>query len=155
MSKSPVLEVVVRKQLGVTLIDVAFSSEGRVTALFGPSGSGKTSIINMIAGLLKPERGRICVGDKVLFDAERHISIPTHKRRIGYVFQDARLFPHLSVQSNLDYGRKMNGLKRDLDEEARVIAMLDIGHLIPRTPGQLSGGEKQRVAIGRALLLRP
>lgn len=155
MSAAPVLEIALRKQLGETLIDVAFTTEGRVTALFGPSGSGKTSIINMIAGIIEPELGRIRVGETILFDRERHISVPTHKRRIGYVFQDARLFPHLNVRRNLDYGRKMNGIKTDPDEEARVIAMLDISRLITRMPGQLSGGEKQRVAIGRALLLKP
>ena len=149
------LEISVTKRLGETLIDLAFTSSGLVTALFGPSGSGKTSIINMIAGLLEPERGRIRIGDKKLFDAQQRVSIPTHKRRIGYVFQEARLFPHISVRRNLDYGRRMNGLKADADEEIRVLTMLDIAHLLPRMPGNLSGGEKQRVAIGRALLLRP
>ena len=102
MSAAPVLEIALRKQLGETLIDVAFTTEGRVTALFGPSGSGKTSIINMIAGIIEPELGRIPVGETILFDRERHISVPTHKRRIGYVFQDARLFPHLNVLENVD-----------------------------------------------------
>jgi molybdate transport system ATP-binding protein len=149
------LEIVATKQLGAALVDVSFSSVGRVTALFGPSGSGKTSIINMIAGLLKPERGRIRIGDKVLYDAKQRISIPVHKRRIGCVFQEARLFPHFNVKKNLDYGRWMNGLKPDPDEETRVCALLDIGHLLDRRPGKLSGGERQRVAIGRALLAKP
>jgi molybdate transport system ATP-binding protein len=93
MSAGAILEVAVRKQLGDILIDVAFSSEGRVTALFGPSGSGKTSVVNMIAGLIEPERGRIRIGETVLFDNEHRIAISTHKRRIGYVFQDAGSFP--------------------------------------------------------------
>jgi molybdate transport system ATP-binding protein len=149
------IEVAVRKPLGTTLIDVAFSTEGQVTALFGPSGSGKTSIVNMIAGLLKPEWGRICLGDQVLFDSAKRISVPVHKRRIGYVFQDARLFPHMSVKRNLTYGRSMNRLATNAKQEAHVVNMLDIGPLLVRRPGRLSGGEKQRVAIGRALLLRP
>jgi molybdate transport system ATP-binding protein len=149
------IEVAARKLLGTTLIDVAFSTEGQVTALFGPSGSGKTSIVNMIAGLLKPEWGRICLGDQVLFDSAKRIAVPVHKRRIGYVFQDARLFPHMSVKHNLIYGRRMNRLASDAKEETHVINMLDIGPLLDRRPGKLSGGEKQRVAIGRALLPRP
>jgi molybdate transport system ATP-binding protein len=149
------LEVAVGKQLGSTLIDVAFESAGKVTALFGPSGSGKTSVVNMIAGLLKPEHGHIRVGEQVLFDSTKRIAVPAHKRRIGYVFQDARLFPHMKVKRNLIYGRWMNGLERDVAEETHIVEMLDIAHLLDRRPGKLSGGERQRVAIGRALLSRP
>jgi molybdate transport system ATP-binding protein len=154
-SLANVLEIRVRKQLGATLIDVEFASAGRVTALFGPSGSGKTSIVNMIAGLLSPDRGRIVVADRVLFDAAARVSIPVHKRRVGYVFQEARLFPHMSVRSNLGYGRLMNRLPVDRQEEARFLNMLNIGHLLDRKPGKLSGGEKQRIGIGRALLAKP
>lgn len=149
------MRVQVAKRLGETLIDVDFSSAGRVTALFGPSGSGKTSIINMISGLMKPERGRVVVGDKVLFDSAEKVFVPTHKRRIGYVFQEALLFPHFKVKSNLAFGRWMNRFPRDEAEEARILSMLDIGHLLERRPAKLSGGEKQRVAIGRALFAKP
>jgi len=123
--------------------------------LFGPSGSGKTSIINMVAGLLKPDRGSITLCDTVLFDAASGINVPPHRRHIGYVFQEGRLFPHLSVRQNLDYGRRMSGHPADVKEFARIVALLDIGHLAGRRPGSLSGGERQRVAIGRALLRRP
>jgi molybdate transport system ATP-binding protein len=104
------LSIDVTKALGATTIEAAFDSEGGVTALFGPSGAGKTSLINMIAGLLKPDRGRIEIDGDTLDDTARRIHVPAHRRRIGYVFQDARLFPHLSVEQNLDYGRRMNGL---------------------------------------------
>jgi molybdate transport system ATP-binding protein len=149
------LQVSVQKRLGDVQIDVAFASSGRATALFGPSGSGKTSVLNMIAGLIKPDDGRIALGDVVLYDHARRLAVPVHKRRIGYVFQEHRLFPHMNVKKNLDYGRRMNGLKYDPDEELRVLAMLGIDHLVDRRLSGLSGGEKQRIAIGRALLLKP
>ena len=126
-----------------------------MTALYGPSGSGKTTIVNMIAGLVTPDRGRITLDDTVLFDRARRINVPTHRRRIGYVFQEGRLFPHLSVAQNLDYGRWMLGLPYDAAERERVVALLDIGHLLKRRPGHLSGGERQRIAVGRALLSKP
>ncbi|SFL33712.1 molybdate transport system ATP-binding protein [Bradyrhizobium sp. NFR13] len=150
-----VLRVDVFKQLGEFSIDVAFTSEGRVTGLFGSSGAGKTSLVSMIAGLVQPDRGVIAVDSDVLYDGSAHIHVPPHRRRIGYVFQDARLFPHLSVAQNLDYGRRMNRLTRDPTEETRITEMLDIGHLLDRRPGGLSGGERQRVALGRALLSQP
>ena len=149
------LRVDVFKQLGHFTLDVAFTSEGRVTGLFGSSGAGKTSLVSMIAGLVTPDRGVIVVNNAVLYDRDRRIDLPVHRRRIGYVFQDARLFPHLSVAQNLDYGRRMNGLAHDEAGEKRVTDMLDIGHLMVRRPGGLSGGERQRVALGRALLARP
>src|SRR5690606_23363120 len=132
-----------------------FSSAGGVTALFGASGTGKTSLINMIAGLTKPDRGRIELDGDTLFDATRRIDVPASKRRIGTVFQEGRLFPHLSVKHNLDYGRWVSGYAADPTAFAHVVELLDIGHLLDRRPGKLSGGERQRVAIGRALLMRP
>jgi molybdate transport system ATP-binding protein len=149
------LRVEVFKQLGEFSIEASFTSEGRVTGLFGASGAGKTSLINMIAGLLKPDRGFIAVDNETLDDTARRVHVPPYRRRIGYVFQDARLFPHLDVSQNLDYGRRMNGLARDPASEARITDLLDIGGLKDRRPGQLSGGERQRVALGRALLSKP
>jgi molybdate transport system ATP-binding protein len=149
------LAVDVEKRLGQFSIAVRFETEAGVTALFGPSGAGKTSLVNMIAGLVGPDRGRIVIGDAVLFDSQTRINVPAHRRRIGYVFQEGRLFPHLSVASNLDYGRRMSGLTADPAETKRIVDLLDIGHLIDRRPGKLSGGERQRVAVGRALLMRP
>jgi molybdate transport system ATP-binding protein len=149
------LRVDVEKRLGDFELGVRFEATGGATALFGPSGAGKTSIVNMIAGLLKPDRGAIALDDAVLFDAARGIDMPPHRRRIGYVFQEGRLFPHLSVRQNLDYGRRMNALAPDAGEHERITTMLDIGNLLDRRPGKLSGGERQRVAIGRALLMKP
>ncbi len=149
------LSVDIAKTLGEFSLAAAFDSESAVTALFGPSGSGKTSIVNMIAGLVRPDRGRIAVDGKTLYDSNAGIDVPAHQRRIGYVFQDGRLFPHLSVARNLDYGRWMTGIARDDAQAKRVIDLLDIGHLLTRRPGALSGGERQRVALGRALLMRP
>ena len=149
------LRVEVFKQLGEFSIEATFTSEGRVTGLFGASGAGKTSLINMIAGLLKPDRGFIAIDNETLDDTAGRLHVPPHRRRIGYVFQDARLFPHLDVSQNLDYGRRMNGLERDPASEARITDLLDIGGLKDRRPGQLSGGERQRVALGRALLSKP
>ncbi len=149
------LSVDVEKRLGELPLAVKFESTGPVTALFGPSGSGKTSVVNMIAGLVKPDRGRISLDGETLFDSAARINVPPHKRRIGYVFQEGRLFPHLSVAQNLDYGRWMNGLATDEAERERVLSLLNIAHLLPRRPGKLSGGERQRVAFGRALLMKP
>jgi molybdate transport system ATP-binding protein len=149
------LRVDVSKQLGEFYIEASFASEGRVTGLFGASGAGKTSLINMIAGLLRPDRGTIAIDGEMLDDAAVRIHIPAHRRRIGYVFQDARLFPHLDVRQNLDYGRRMNGLPPDPADQGRIVDLLDIGKLKDRRPGQLSGGERQRVALGRALLAQP
>jgi molybdate transport system ATP-binding protein len=149
------LSLDVEKRLGVFQLAARFETEARVTALFGPSGAGKTTIINMIAGLLAPDRGRIMYRGKLLFDAVGKVNLPPHRRRFGYVFQDGRLFPHLTVRGNLEYGRRMYRLKRDAGELERIVAMLDIAHLADRRPGKLSGGERQRVAIGRALLMRP
>jgi len=149
------LAVDVQKRLGEFDLAAKFESAGSVTALFGASGSGKTTIVNMIAGLVTPDRGRIALDGDVLFDGAARINVPAHRRRIGYVFQEGRLFPHLSVAQNLDYGRWMSGHPADATERERIVALLDIGHLLPRRPGHLSGGERQRVAVGRALLTKP
>jgi molybdate transport system ATP-binding protein len=149
------LGVDVDKRLGDFSIAARFETAAGVTALFGPSGAGKTTLVNMIAGLVAPDRGRITLADAVLFDSARRIDVPAHRRRIGYVFQEGRLFPHLSVAGNLDYGRRMCSLARDPTEMARIVELLDLGHLTGRRPGKLSGGERQRVAVGRALLMRP
>jgi len=150
-----VLAVDVGKQLRTFKVAVRFEATGGVTALFGPSGAGKTTVVNMIAGLLAPDRGFIALDETVLFDATARINLPPYRRRIGYVFQEGRLFPHLSVRQNLDYGRRMSGHPRIADEFARIVGLLGIGHLLDRRPRTLSGGERQRVAIGRALLMRP
>src|SRR3954466_8495184 len=149
------LRVDVARQLGEFFIDAAFASEGRVTGLFGASGAGKTSLINMVAGLLRPDRGSIAVDGETLDDTGVQLHVPAHRRRIGYVFQEARLFPHLDIRHNLDYGRRMNRLAEDPIQRAHVTELLDIARLLDRRPGQLSGGERQRVALGRALLLKP
>jgi molybdate transport system ATP-binding protein len=150
-----VLAVDVEKKLGAFKLAVRFEAAGGATALFGPSGSGKTSVVNMIAGLLRPDRGSIALNGTVLFDAATAINVAPHRRHIGYVFQEGRLFPHLSVRQNVDYGRRMSGQPRDAEDFARIVKLLDIGHLLDRRPRLLSGGERQRVAIGRALLMRP
>ncbi|WP_375785594.1 molybdenum ABC transporter ATP-binding protein [Bradyrhizobium sp. Pha-3] len=149
------LRVDITKQLGEFSLAAAFTSEGRVTGLFGASGSGKTSLINTIAGLVRPDRGTIVIDGETVDDTAAGIHVPTYRRRIGYVFQDARLFPHLDIRQNLDYGRRMNGLAEDPAQHKRVVDLLDIGALLDRRPGKLSGGERQRVALGRALLSKP
>ena len=149
------LVVEVEKRLGDFTLNALFASETGATALFGPSGAGKTSVIDMIAGLLKPDRGRIALDDEVLFDDAARIDVPVWRRRIGYVFQEGRLFPHLSVRHNLDYGRWMGGYAPDAAAFSHAVELLELGHLLDRRPGKLSGGERQRVAVGRALLMRP
>jgi molybdate transport system ATP-binding protein len=149
------LRVDVSKQLGEFKVEASFESRGQVTGLFGASGAGKTSLINMIAGLLRPDRGSIAIDGEVLDDTAAGLHVPAHRRRIGYVFQDLRLFPHLDVRENLDYGRRMNRLADDPVRRARVAGLLDIGGLLDRRPGKLSGGERQRIALGRALLAQP
>lgn len=149
------LTIDVNKKLGDFSLDAKFEGSSGVTALFGPSGSGKTSIIGMVAGLMRPDSGRITINGEVMFDSATGVDEPAHKRRIGYVFQDGRLFPHLSVAHNLDYGRWMSGADRDEAQIKRVTTLLDIAHLLRRRPGALSGGERQRVALGRALMMKP
>ncbi len=137
---------------GFTL-DVTFEVNARVTALFGPSGSGKSTIINAVAGLLRPDAGQIKAGAHVLTDTNHRINVPPHLRRVGYVFQDARLFPHLTVQQNLAFGGWF--APKSNVSFGEVVAMLGLNPLLTRRPGTLSGGERQRVAIGRALLANP
>lgn len=136
-------------------LDVSFEAPPGITALFGRSGTGKTTVVNAVSGLLRPRRGRIAIAGEALFDSAAGINLPTHRRRLGYVFQDGRLFPHLSVRQNLTYGQRF--APRDATGPAieDVCGMLGIAPLLERRPGALSGGEKQRVAIGRALLSRP
>ncbi len=131
-------------------IDLQIPAKG-ITAIFGVSGAGKTSLINAISGLTQPQRGRIELNERLLFDAEQKIALPPEKRRIGYVFQDARLFPHYRVRGNLQYGMAPS-MKAQFDS---LVSLLGLEALLSRFPLSLSGGEKQRVAIGRALLTAP
>jgi molybdate transport system ATP-binding protein len=150
------LDVSLGKRHGDFRIDVAFQSDGAmVTALFGRSGSGKTSVIDMVAGLVRPDEGRVVVDERVLFDSEKRIDLPPARRRIGYVFQEGRLFPHYTVKGNLLYGMERTTVAERLIRFDSVVEVLGIASLLDRRPGKLSGGEKQRVAIGRALLTSP
>lgn len=145
-------DIDVRKVLGPTLVTARFAASDSITLLWGPSGVGKTSILNMIAGLLRPDQGHIRVDGETLFDAEAAIDLPAHRRRIGYVFQDGRLFPHLRVRANLLYGYRLATPQDRWMSLQAVVDFLGIEHLLSRWPRTLSGGEAQRVAIGRALL---
>jgi len=150
------LEVKAACRLGDFSLDVAFAAPtSGIVALFGKSGSGKTTVVNMLAGLRRPERGRIAVNGSVLFDSAAGIDLPPERRRLGYVFQEGRLFPHLDVSGNLLYGLRRTPLADRHADFDRIVGMLDIGALLGRRPADLSGGEKQRVAIGRALLASP
>ncbi|HEY7599719.1 MAG TPA: molybdenum ABC transporter ATP-binding protein [Candidatus Limnocylindrales bacterium] len=150
------LAVDIGHRLGQFQLDVKFEAEGGLIALFGRSGAGKTSIVDIIAGLARPDRARIEVGGALLVDTAAGVFVPSHRRRVGYVFQEGRLFPHLTVRQNLLYGRWFaKGRATTGDDFECVVDLLGMGHLIDRRPGRLSGGEKQRVAIGRALLADP
>ncbi|MDO8608383.1 MAG: molybdenum ABC transporter ATP-binding protein [Phaeospirillum sp.] len=149
------LKLSVRRRQGAFQLDVDLAAGAGVTALYGRSGSGKTSVINMVAGLARPDSGRIEVDGKVLFDSAAGIDLAPERRRLGYVFQEHRLFPHLSVRGNLVFGRnRLPAAERGVDFD-QVVEVLGIGSLLDRRPANLSGGEKQRVAIGRALLASP
>ncbi len=148
------LDIWINKRLQDFVLDVAFTSSAPLLALFGRSGSGKTTLINCLAGIATPDSGRIVINGHVLFDSEAGIKLLPEQRRIGYVFQDALLFPHLSVERNLFYGARHSSEASAIDAQ-QVIELLGIGHLLARRPATLSGGEKQRVAIGRALLSNP
>ncbi|MCC5972683.1 MAG: molybdenum ABC transporter ATP-binding protein [Rubellimicrobium sp.] len=149
------LELSVSHSFADFALEVDVAVPPGVTVLFGPSGSGKTTLINAVAGLLRPDAGRIAADGWVLLDTAARHWLPPHRRRIGYIFQEGRLFPHMTVRQNLLYGRRF--APRDAAPESldRIVDMLGIGHLLTRRPGALSGGEKQRVAIGRAFLAAP
>jgi molybdate transport system ATP-binding protein len=150
------LDVAVCRTLGRMRVDVAFQGPSiGLTALFGPSGSGKSTVVNAIAGLLRPEAGHVRLGARTFFDSARRIDVPVHLRRIGYVFQDARLFPHMRVRDNLLYGFHRAPSDERHIEFAHVVELLGIGNLLDRRPHALSGGERQRIALGRALLAQP
>lgn len=149
------LVVDVRQRLGAFRLEAAFESTGRLTALFGRSGAGKTTLVNLVSGLRRPDEGVISVNGLTLVDTAAGVFVPAHRRRIGYVFQDARLFPHLSVRHNLAYGRFFSPRRDRWAEMPRIVEMLGLGGLLDRRPGRLSGGEKQRVALGRALAASP
>ena len=149
------LEVDVALARGEFRLECAFASDAPIVALFGRSGCGKTTLVNAIAGIARPERGRIVVGDRVLFDPARGVDLPPESRRVGYVFQDALLFPHLTVARNLAYGEALTPPGERFVDRDKVFALLDLRRLLERRPADLSGGERQRVAIGRALLASP
>jgi molybdate transport system ATP-binding protein len=149
------LAVDIDHRLGEFRLDARFSTVGGLVALFGKSGSGKTSIVNVIAGLIRPAAGRVAVDDEVLVDTARGVFVPPHRRRLGYVFQEGRLFPHLTVRQNLLYGRWFAPATARRDDLDRVVDLLGLAAVLERRPARLSGGEKQRVAIGRALLANP
>ena len=148
------MQVSIQKQLEAFALQVSFvlASHG-ITVLWGASGSGKTTLLQCLAGLLRPDAGRIACREAVWFDAERGVCLAPERRRLGYVFQDVRLFPHLSVRSNMLFGRRFRGPSGVSFED--VVALLGLGRLLHRTPSDLSGGERQRVAVGRALLACP
>lgn len=148
------MQVSIQKQLEAFALQVSFvlASHG-ITVLWGASGSGKTTLLQCLTGLLRPDAGRIACREAVWFDAERGVCLAPERRRLGYVFQDVRLFPHLSVRSNILFGRRFRGPSGVSFED--VVALLGLGRLLHRTPSDLSGGEKQRVAVGRALLACP
>ena len=147
------LDVTIRR--GAFVVEAAFAADAPIVALFGRSGSGKSTLVNAIAGVVRPARGRIAVGGRALFDAARGIDLAPESRRVGYVFQDALLFPHMSVAANLAYGERLTPPAERFVEHDRVVDLLDLGRLLGRRPASLSGGERQRAAIGRALLASP
>ena len=150
------VEARIRHRTGAFTLDVAFDAPaGGITALFGPSGSGKTSIVHTLAGLTRPDQGRIVMGGTVVLDTDKNIFVPAERRRSGLVFQDARLFPHMSVEDNLLFGWRRAPHRAGTDEMARLKRLLGLEPLLRRAPRHLSGGEKARVALGRALLASP
>jgi molybdate transport system ATP-binding protein len=149
------LAVEIKHQRGDFRLDVTFQAEPGLTALFGRSGAGKTTIVDVIAGLVTPDHARIVVDAVTLTDTVRGVSVPTHRRQLGYVFQEPRLFPHLTVSDNLCYGRRFQKDPAPARELERVVDLLGLSEFLARKPETLSGGEKQRVAIGRALLASP
>ncbi len=136
-------------------LDVSLQIDTRVTAIYGPSGSGKSTILSLIAGITQPDSGYIAIDGECVFDSESKLNKPIHQRRIGLVFQDGRLFPHMNVEQNLTYAFKLNAHQQQLIQPAEIMQLLALDTLKKRHPHQLSGGEKQRVALGRALLSSP
>ena len=149
------IEIAVRHKFGAFAIEADIRAAGRILAISGPSGAGKTTLLNMISGLLRPSEGRIAVDGVVFLDTATGLDMPTRLRGIGYVFQETRLFPHMSVAGNLRYGARFARKDSRLVDFYEVVALLGVAHLLARPPARLSGGEKQRVAIGRALLSSP
>jgi molybdate transport system ATP-binding protein len=150
------IEAKIASRRGSFSLDLDFRIEkSGVTALFGPSGAGKTSVVNAIAGLMRPSSGRIVINGRTVFDSAARVDVAVSERRVGYLFQDARLFPHMNVERNLLFGWRRARSRASAGEIAAIVDMLGIGHLRNRTPRDLSGGERQRVAIGRALLSSP
>ncbi|TGD42085.1 molybdenum ABC transporter ATP-binding protein [Pseudotabrizicola sediminis] len=149
------LRVALTHRIGAFTLDVAFDAPPGVTVLFGRSASGKTTIVNAVAGLVRPEQGRVSVDGWRLLDTVAGVDLPPHRRRLGYIFQEGRLFPHLTVRQNLTYGAWFAPKGAAREDMGRVVDMLGIGPLLHRRPAGLSGGERQRVAIGRALLAAP
>jgi molybdate transport system ATP-binding protein len=149
------IDIDIEQKLGAFDLSVKFAAEAAIVGLFGRSGSGKTSVINAIAGITRPLRGFIRINDLYLFDAAKGIDLAPEERRVGFVFQDSLLFPHMDVESNLIYGQRLRAPKQRFIDEGRVVELLGLDALLRRKPRALSGGEKQRVAIGRALLAQP
>jgi molybdate transport system ATP-binding protein len=149
------IDIDIERPLGAFHLDVRFRADAPIVGLFGRSGSGKTSVVNAIAGTVTPRRGFIRINDVTLFDSANGVDLPPERRRVGYVFQDALLFPHLSVEANLLYGQRLRAAGERFIDEARVVELLGLRPLLDRRTRALSGGEKQRVAIGRALLAQP
>ena len=144
-----------QRQLGPFTLDIDIECHHAVTAIYGPSGAGKTSLLNVVAGLVRPDSGEISLDGQPLFSSTQHIDLPPEHRRIGYVFQDDLLFPHLSTEENLCYGRDLLPTAARRFALDQIVDLLEIGSLLKRRPGHLSGGERQRVALGRALLTSP
>jgi molybdate transport system ATP-binding protein len=149
------IEIRARHRIGDFTIAADIRAAGRVLALCGASGAGKTTLLNLIAGLALPAEGRIAIDETVFLDTAANIDMPARARRLGYVFQEPRLFPHLSVRANLRYGARFAPSGAPLVGFDDVVALLGVAPLLSRRPAKLSGGEKQRVAIGRALLMSP
>ena len=136
-------------------LDASLQLTQRVNAIYGPSGSGKSTLLSIIAGITQPDSGRIMINGECLFDSELQINIPIHERKIGLVFQDGRLFPHLTVEHNLSYALNFTPVQKQQFQLKKIVELLEIGQLLNQRPHQLSGGEKQRIALGRALLSSP
>ena len=148
------VEIEILHRRGDFTLDIAFASTARVTALVGPSGCGKTTTLNVIAGLVRADHARVVIDGQTLTDTAENLFVPVRRRGIGYVFQDARLFPHFSVERNLRFGQFFRR-NRQAENSGEIIAVLGLEKLLKRRPDSLSGGERQRVAIGRALLSNP